>query len=297
MSKSFGRRAAVRDLTLVVPEQSICGFIGPNGSGKTTTLRMIMGIYYPDPGSGPIRVLGQDVSGSTSDRVGYLPEERGLHKRMRVGDLLRFYAELKGCSDVRRTVGEWLDRLGLAAAIDQRIDTLSKGMAQKIQFIAAVIHRPPLIILDEPFSGLDPVNTDVIREVVLDLRRQGTTVMFSTHDMPVAEKMCDFIVMMHEGRKVLDGPLRAIQQTYGVDTIRVRTAGGDVDWRRLPGVRRVSDFGRYTELQMVRDYQARTVLAELAGRTEVLHFEVTQPSLHDIFVRIAGRDGAEMDHA
>src|SRR5215831_9192479 len=222
VTKSFAQHVAVNRLSLSVPSGSIYGFIGPNGSGKTTTLRMIMRIYHPDPGAGVIRVLGEADSAAANDRVGYLPEERGLYKKMKVREALRFYAELKGRRDAVALIPPWLEKMGLADWADKRVEALSKGMAQKVQFISAVIARPELVILDEPFSGLDPVNADVLREAALELRKTGTTVIFSTHDMSVAEKMCDFIFMIYRGNKVLDGTLTAIQARYGSDTVRVR---------------------------------------------------------------------------
>lgn len=297
VTKSFGRTQAVKNLTLRVPERTICGFIGPNGSGKTTTLRLIMRIYHPDDSSGLIRVLGEEGLGSATDRVGYLPEERGLYKRMKVADCLGFYAELKGCRHVKCEVQHWLKRMGLSDVAHRRVEALSKGMAQKVQFIATVINRPELIILDEPFSGLDPVNTEVIRETMLDLRREGATIVLSTHNMAVAEKLCDFIVMMHEGEKVLDGTLDSIQRAYGLDTIRLRLADDGMALADLPGVKHVTDFGTLQELQMEVGYDAQAVLARLTQRAKVLHFEVARPSLHDIFVRIAGRPTTEETHA
>lgn len=287
VSKTFGRHVAVSGLSLAVPRGAIYGFIGPNGSGKTTTLRMIMRIYYPDSGSGAIRVLGEDRYGAANDRIGYLPEERGLYKKMKVRDILRFYGELKGKTDVRAVVDRWLERLGLAAWADKRVETLSKGMAQKVQFIGAVIADPDLVILDEPFSGLDPVNMEVLREAVLDLRRNGSTVIFSTHDMAVAERMCDFIFMIFNGNKVLDGTLDAIQNRFGQDTIRVKLEGDD-ELLDLNGVEKVTDFGRLKELRVQPDADTQDILARIMERGRVLHFELARPSLHDIFVRIAG---------
>src|ERR1700756_3693021 len=205
VTKTFGEHTAVDDLSLEVPSGTVYGFIGPNGSGKTTTLRMIMRILHPDRGE--ISVLGEHSLGAANDRVGYLPEERGLYKKMKVRDILRFYAELKGFRNSRDAIDGWLERMGLTDWAAKKVEALSKGMAQKVQFIATVIARPELVILDEPFSGLDPINMEVLRDAVLDLCRDGATVIFSTHDMGVAEKMCDFIFMIYKGRKVLDGRL------------------------------------------------------------------------------------------
>jgi ABC-2 type transport system ATP-binding protein len=287
VTKTFGKQVAVNALTLAVPQGSIYGFIGPNGSGKTTTLRMIMRIYYPDAGAGVIRVLGQSNSTAADDRVGYLPEERGLYKKMKVREVLRFYGELKGERNSASLVPKWLERMGLADWAEKKVETLSKGMAQKVQFIAAVIARPELVILDEPFTGLDPVNADVLREAVLELRNLGTTVIFSTHDMNVAEKMCDFIFMIYKGNKVLDGTLESIQDRYGSDTVRVRLDGNSFDLRSIPGVEKVNDFGQLQELRMTSNSDTQLLLEHLMKRGRVTHFEVTRPSLHDIFVRIA----------
>ena len=287
VTKTFGNHVAVNSLTLAVPQGSIYGFIGPNGSGKTTTLRMIMRIYHPDPGAGAIRVLGEMTSTAASDRVGYLPEERGLYKKMKVSEVLRFYAQLKGHRNPNPLIRTWLDRMGLSEYTDKKVETLSKGMSQKVQFISAVLTEPQLVILDEPFSGLDPVNADVLREAVLDLRRKGTTVIFSTHDMAVAEKMCDFIFMIYKGNKVLDGTLDSIQDRYGQDTVRVRVEGDDFDAQTISGVEKVNDFGRLQELRMVPNTNPQTLLSDLMKRGRVVHFELTRPSLHDIFVRIA----------
>ena len=294
VTKTFGEFVAVDDLSLSVPEGSIYGFIGPNGSGKTTTLRMIMRIYHPNRGH--VRVLGEQTHKAASDRIGYLPEERGLYKKMKVREVLRFYAELKGRRDFKPLVAHWLKRMDLTDWADKKVETLSKGMAQKIQFISSVIHEPELVILDEPFTGLDPVNADVLRDAVLDLRRRGATVIFSTHDMGVAERMCDFIFMIYKGSKVLDGTLAEIQNRFGQDTLRVRLDRNHHDDRcdlgAIEGVESVTDFGQLQELRMRKGIDTQQVLKSLMQQGRVTHFEQTRPSLHDIFVRIA-RPAAE----
>jgi ABC-2 type transport system ATP-binding protein len=285
VSKRFGSHLAVDDLSLDVPAGSVYGFIGPNGSGKTTTLRMILHILLPD--SGHIEVFGDPRTDIARDKIGYLPEERGLYKKMKVRRLLRYYGELKGRSRkfVDSEINRWIDQMSLGVWLDRPVETLSKGMAQKVQFIAAVISRPDLLILDEPFSGLDPVNADVLRDAIRTIRQQGTTILFSTHDMNVAERMCDRIFMIFRGRKVLDGTLDEIQSAYGSDTVRVKIEGSPAVLDSLPGVVSVNDFGQLQEVRLAGDPQL--LLAALMARARVRHFEVTRPSLHDIFVRIA----------
>lgn len=285
ITKRFGNTIAVDDLSLTVPEGCIYGFIGPNGSGKTTTLRMIMHILLPDHGQ--IEVLGSRETAAARDRVSYLPEERGLYKKMTVRRLLRYYGRLKGrqVADIDRSIDEWMARMELPGVLDRHIETLSKGMSQKVQFVAAVVPAPALLILDEPFTGLDPVNAQVLKDAVLEMRRRGATVVFSTHDMSTAERMCDRIFMIFRGRKVLDGTLEEIQQQYGADTVRLRTAAGAAALAGMPEIESVNDFGQLQEVRLRGDAQA--FLSRLAARTPVFHFEVTRPSLHDIFVRIA----------
>jgi len=295
VTKTFGAHTAVNNLTITVPRGAVYGFIGPNGSGKTTTLRMIMHILHPD--SGEIEVLGERTTRAAQDRVGYLPEERGLYKSMTVRDVLQFYAGLKGMSRSRSAVDGWLERMSLGEWAGKKVQALSKGMAQKVQFIAAVIAKPELVLLDEPFSGLDPVNLEVLRDAVLDLRRDGTTVIFSTHDMNVAERMCDSIFMIYRGNKVLDGTLDSIQATYGTDTLHVRLNGDGRIPANLPGVQKLTDFGRYQELRLAEGVDSQDVLAALMAHGRVLHFELARPSLHDIFVRIAAPEAAGVDHA
>jgi ABC-2 type transport system ATP-binding protein len=286
VTKTFEAVTAVDDLSITVPEGSVYGFIGPNGSGKTTTMRMITSILYPD--SGAIRVFGQEMLGARSGLIGYLPEERGLYRKMTVRPLLEFYGELRGGRKVAAEVDGWLERLGLADCAARKVETLSKGMSQKVQFIAAVVPEPKLLILDEPFTGLDPVSADSVRAAVLDLRRRGATVILSTHDMNLAESMCDYIFMIFRGKKVLDGTLASIQDMYGNDTIRVEAQDGFPPIQDLPGVEKIRDFGRVQELRMARGCDPQQVLHALVSRARVTSFTVMKPSLHDIFVRIAG---------
>jgi ABC-2 type transport system ATP-binding protein len=285
----------VDDLSLSVPQGSVYGFIGPNGSGKTTTMRMIINIYYPDRGA--VRVFGKAMDGARPQQIGYLPEERGLYKKMAVRPLLEFYAELRGGRKVAAEVDRWLETLGLTSHASRKVETLSKGMSQKVQFIAAVVPEPKLLILDEPFTGLDPVSADSVRAAILELRRRGTTVILSTHDMNVAESMCDYIFMIFPGRKVLDGTLASIQDRYGNDTIRVAAEGGIEAMQGLPGVEKIRDLGQVQELRLAQGCDAQDVLGALLARTRLTSFSITRPSLHDIFVRIAGPTAEEVQVA
>lgn len=295
VSKTFGTVTAVDDLSLAVPEGAIYGFIGPNGSGKTTTMRMIVNIFYPD--SGGIRVFDEPITPARTGLIGYLPEERGLYKNMAVKPLLEFYGELRSGRNVSSEIDRWLERFGLSDWASRKLEALSKGMTQRVQFIAAVLGSPRLLILDEPFSGLDPVSADVLREAVLDLRRQGATIILSTHDMRTAETLCDSILMIFKGRKVLDGALAEIQNQYGNDTIRVTADGGPEALRYLPGIEHLRDLGKVQELRLARGFDPQDTLRALLARTRVESFTVAKPSLEDIFIRIAGPEVAKAQHA
>lgn len=294
VTKTFGEVTAVDDLCLAVPPGSVFGFIGPNGSGKTTTIRMIVNIFYPDRGK--VSVFGEAMTSERTGLIGYLPEERGLYRKMAVRPLLEFFGELRGGRDVSRDVAAWLERFDLAHCAERRVDTLSKGMSQRVQFIAAVVPEPKLLILDEPFTGLDPVSADALRAAILDLRRRGATVILSTHDMTVAETLCDQIFMIFRGRKVLDGTLTEIQDQYGNDTIRVTVQGGMQAIGEIAGVEKVRDLGQVQELRMARGSDPYEVLRALVARSRVSSFSIARPSLHDIFVRIAGPDAEEAQH-
>ncbi|KPK82016.1 MAG: hypothetical protein AMS27_15000 [Bacteroides sp. SM23_62_1] len=295
ITKRFNGLVAVDDLSLNVPQGSIYGFIGPNGSGKTTTIRMIMNILYPDKGK--ILLFGKKHFGARIDHVGYLPEERGMYKKMKVKDLLKFHGELKNGSNINNEINYWLTKLDLSEWASKKVETLSKGMSQKLQFIATIIDRPDLIILDEPFSGLDPVNADIIRSAVLELQKEGATIIFSTHDMNMAEKMCDYIFMIYKGRKVLDGTLTDIQNEYGTDTIRIQTDKGVSAMKEIPGIDKVKDFGQIQEIRIAKNADTQEILGYIMKQSRIKRFEVTKPSLNDIFIRIANPEKTEVNNA
>lgn len=292
VTKTFGQLTAVDDLTLSVPKGSIYGFIGPNGSGKTTTIRMIMNILYPD--SGNIRIMDRQNTGSRIDGVGYLPEERGLYKKMKVKELLLFHGKLKNGKNLNHEIPYWLDKFELTAWTNKKVETLSKGMSQKIQFIATIIDRPEIIILDEPFSGLDPVNAEIIKSSMLELQSQGSTIIFSTHDMYMAERMCDYIFMIYKGQKVLDGTLDNIQEKYGTDTIHLQTEKGVAALDGIDGIEKVNDYGKMQEVRIKQDADTQKILEKLLKKTKIIKFEITRPSLHDIFIRIARPETKEV---
>jgi ABC-2 type transport system ATP-binding protein len=257
---------------------------------------MIMNILRPDRGR--IRVLGRSVDGMYGGGVGYLPEERGLYRKMKVGDFLRFYGRLKNAANPDIEMKAWLDRFDLSDRINKKIETLSKGMSQKVQFIVAAMGRPELLILDEPFTGLDPVNMETLRSAVLEMRKKGTTVIFSTHDMAMAEALCDFIFMIHKGLKVLDGTLTSIQDQYHQDMIRIRLESGAGFPEGIEGIDRIHDLGQVRELTLKAGVDPQAILGRLCSSTRMTSFELARPSLHDIFLRIAGPGSKEgTDHA
>lgn len=294
VTKTFGSVKAVDDLSLSVPRGSIYGFIGPNGSGKTTTIRMIMKIMYPDQGT--ILINGREHHAQRLSNVGYLPEERGLYMKMKLGELLQFHGELNNARDLKSGIDTWLKRFDLLEYKDKKAESLSKGMKQKLQFIATILHKPEIVILDEPFSGLDPVNAELMKDVILEFQKEGTTIIFSTHDMSMAEKMCDYIFMIYQGKKVLDGTLSHIQDQYGNDTIRIRTDLGAAALENMDGVEKVNDFGKLQEVRVTSGVDPQSILASLLTRTRITHFEIAKPSLNDIFIRIASPERKEVQH-
>ncbi|HMF56449.1 MAG TPA: ATP-binding cassette domain-containing protein [Pyrinomonadaceae bacterium] len=285
VTKSFDEFTAVSNLSIGVRRARIFGLLGPNGAGKTTTIRMIVNITHPD--SGRIELFGQELSLKLQDRIGYLPEERGLYKKMKVGEQLRFFGELKDMSGraLDQTIDRWLEKLKLSEWKNKKAMELSKGMQQKIQFIAAVMHDPDLIILDEPFSGLDPINVDLLKEQVLELRQAGRTIIFSTHQMEIAEKICDDICLMNRSHKVLSGSLREVKSSFGRNAVALRVEGGGEVLEDRDLVTKIERHSDEVEALLAEGASAQTLLKRLidAGAT-VTKFELVEPSLHDIFV-------------
>jgi len=289
--KRFGAFTAVDGLELEVPRGTIFGLLGPNGAGKTTSIRMLMNIFAPDEGR--VEVLGAPMTEATKSRLGYLPEERGLYKKMRMRELLRFFGRIKGRDDafLDPRIARWTERMGLSGWLTQRVEALSKGMSQKVQFLATILHEPELVVLDEPFAGLDPVNRDHLRDVVLELRRGGTTIVFSTHVMEQAEALCDGIALIHRGRKRLSGTVDEVRRREGGEAAFVGLQGAPgAGWSGLPGVVRVTDQGRDAELALAPGADRAALLRALMERGTVVRFEVRAASLNEIFKRVVGEE-------
>jgi ABC-2 type transport system ATP-binding protein len=286
VTKRYDALTAVADLSLRIRQGALFGLLGPNGAGKTTTLRMLMRILIPDEGS--IQVLGEPLNAETQDRIGYLPEERGLYPRMQVRKLLVFLGALKGLPEreANRRAGDWLERLELAAWSEKKVIDLSKGMQQKVQFIAAVIHRPPLLILDEPFTGLDPINAVVVKDIMLELRQQGSTIILSTHRMEQVEMMCDAICLINQGRNILDGELQAIKKSLGKNTVRIECSGDGDFLRQMPAlVQCVNHFGAVIEAKLRPGADPQEILKTAVERgVRITRFELMEPPLNDIFI-------------
>jgi len=294
VNKRFGATHAVRDLDLAVPTGSLCGFLGPNGAGKSTTIRMIMSIIYPDSGS--IGVLGANAI-RKKDRIGYLPEERGLYRKMRVGEFLEYVAKLKGAdrAGIRRRIQAWLERINLAEVYGHRCQELSKGMQQKVQFLASIIHKPDLIILDEPFTGLDPVNASLINQLIRELHQQGRTIIFSTHVLQQAEAICDRIFLINHGVKLLDATLAEIRNRFDPRTIVVEPADGEADLRGVGGVVEVRPMGDDGLVEVTLDDQTdpQTTIRAIVEAQPVRRVELRRPTLNDVFVELVMKDEGE----
>ena len=300
LTKTIGATDAVRDLDLVVPEGALYGVIGPNGAGKTTAIRMMLSILLPDRGE--LSVLGRRSAMEAKDRIGYLPEERGLYKRMRVGQFLAYMARLKGADEagLRSRIRTWLERVDLGGVEHKRCEELSKGMQQKVQFLAAIVHRPDLLILDEPFSGLDPVNQRLLRELVGEEHRRGATVLFSTHIMVHAELLCDHVVMIHRGDKVLDDAIGGIRARYDPRNVLFEPIDPAADvgaLARIPGVERVRKDGPSWDIALAPGASPASVIQQAAAAIPPARVELRRPTLEDVFISIVREALPEGDDA
>jgi ABC-2 type transport system ATP-binding protein len=287
--KSFGKVQAVRDLHIAVPTGVVYGFLGPNGAGKTTTIRMLMNILIPD--AGRMSILGHPDASRSKDRIGYMPEERGLYNKMRVADLLMYLGGIHavGSSELKARISSWLGRVGLGGSERRRVEELSKGNQQKLQFVGTVLHEPELLILDEPFAGLDPVNVELMRGLIGEYREQGRTVIFSTHMMEQAERLCDRILLINRGKKVADGTLAELQARDEVRSV-VIAAEDDLGFvESLPMVQGAESNGRALEVMLADDHTPQQLLEALVPRARLTRFEVRQASLAEIFIHLVGQ--------
>jgi ABC-2 type transport system ATP-binding protein len=293
VSKVFGKFPAVDSLSFRVPPGVIFGLLGPNGAGKTTTIRMIMNITAAD--SGEIRVLGSPMTREMQNRIGYLPEERGLYRKMKVLDHLLFLAAIKEVSreDARRRIADWADRLELKPWLKKKVDELSKGMQQKVQFIATVIHDPEILILDEPFSGLDPINTGIIKEYLTDFRKKGKTIIFSTHVLEQAEKLCDEICLLARSKKVLEGNLRDLKRRFSKNLLHLSVEAGPAEIAALPGVASSQAVNGGYVVALVPGTDQREFLRRALDRYSVQGFSAREPELEEIYLTAVSAAGME----
>ena len=287
--KTFGTHKAVDGLSFEIPRGSVFGLLGRNGAGKTTTIRMILDIIRPDSGS--IEILGRPMDATVKDRLGYLPEERGLYPKMKVLDMLEFFGSVKGLkpAEARKRALPWLERLELGEWKDKKVEDLSKGMQQKAQFISTILAKPDVLILDEPFSGMDPVNQEIFRDILKEIGGSGTTLIFSTHVMESAEKLCNQIALIDKGRAVLSGSLSSIKEKFGSNTIQLEFDGDGSFLKDLPGVERMQHYERFVEVNLNDGHHPQQLLEAAVGRLQVRRFEVMEPTLHNIFIDQVGR--------
>jgi ABC-2 type transport system ATP-binding protein len=288
ISKKFGDFHAVKKLSFMIPPGTIYGLLGPNGAGKTTTIRMVMNIIIPDEGS--IKVLDRRMDEEMKERVGYLPEDRGLYPKMKVGELLLFLAEIKGLkrSDARKEIDFWLERFDLSDWKNKKVEELSRGMQQKLQFIVTVIHEPELIILDEPFSGLDPVNTKLFKDIMLEMKKKGRTIVFSTHRMEQVEMICDNICLINKAERVLEGNLSQIKKQYGKNTV-ILDYDGEADFiKNFPEIEKIDDYGKFMEIKLKETSSPQDLLPKLVGKISINKYEVKEPTLNAIFIEKVG---------
>jgi len=288
ITKRFGNFCAVSDLSFAIGKGQIYGLLGPNGAGKTTTIRMLMNILIPD--EGVIEVFNQAMNPELQKRIGFLPEERGMYFKMKVYDFLLFIVRLKGVETggAKLQIDKWLEKVGLMDWKMKKIEDLSKGMQQKIQFIATVLHDPDLIILDEPFSGLDPVNTNMLKDILIELNQSGKTIIFSTHIMEQVEKLCEQICLIDRGKKVVEGKLTDVKKTYGRNNVIISFDGDDKFLDRDDLIKSRNVYGNYAELKMHDGKDPQELLQAALGHTKIKKFEVVEPTLNDIFIDLVG---------
>lgn len=286
--KCYDQFVAVDDLSFHIAPGQIYGLLGPNGAGKTSTIRMMIGITLPD--SGEVRLFGDPFHRKALERVGYLPEERGLYRRMKLADQLAFLGGLKGLSaaEAATRTKHWCERLQLSDWLDKKVEELSKGMQQKVQFIAALLHNPDFIIMDEPFSGLDPANTVVLKDVLLELKQSGKTILFSTHRMDQVERLCDSICLINHGRAVLEGELKQIKARYGRRNVQVEYEGSDGFLNDPALVLSANNYGNYVEVKLKPDADSQDLLKLVASHARVNRFEIMEPSVEEIFIDAVG---------
>jgi len=288
LRKQFATTLAVDGVSFSLAPGEVFGLLGPNGAGKTTTIRMILRILEPDAG----RILygGRGFEESIRNTIGYLPEERGLYRKSKVLDTVLYFAQLRGMPQklAKREAQRWFERLGLSGYSSRRVNELSKGNQQKVQFVLSIIHAPSLVVLDEPFSGLDPVNQIVLTEVFRELKQSGKAVIFSTHQMEQAEKLCDSLCLINRGRVVLGGTLRDVKKRYGSNTLHLEFEGDGTFMRGLPGVRNTLMFENTAEFDLGPEALPREIIAQVNPKVDLLKFELREPSLQSIFLRSVG---------
>jgi ABC-2 type transport system ATP-binding protein len=287
--KAYDKKIAVDSLSVSIRQGSIFGLLGPNGAGKTSTIRMMIGITLPD--SGTIRMFGEPWKREHLKRIGYLPEQPGLYRKMKVGDQLAFVGELHGLSpaDARSRATRLCEQLDIAGSLQNKYEELSKGMQQKIQFIASILHGPEFVIMDEPFSGLDPVNAKLLKDMLIDLKKQGKTILFSSHRMDQVEKLCDDICLVNRGKAVLKGNLREIKKSFGRSSVQIEYEGDSEVLRQSTLIKSFDNYENYIEVRMVEGADSQTLLHQLAQRSRINKFEVVEPSLDEIFREVVGK--------
>src|SRR5258708_2067260 len=290
--KTYDHFVAVDDLSFNIEQGAVFGLLGPNGAGKTSTIRMMIGITAPDSGS--INVFDRPFNRKALHKIGYLPEERGLYKKMKIGDQLTFLGELHGmtAADARQKAVSWSERLEIAAWLPKKVEELSKGMQQKIQFVATLLHNPEFIIMDEPFGGLDPVNATLLKDVLLELKKQGKTILFSTHRMDQVEKLCDAICLINRGKAVLNGNLKEIKAGYGKNNVQIEYEGDISFLKQNPLINTYNDYGNYVEAKLAPGADPQQLLRLVVERARVSRFELMEPSLEEIFTEVVGKSNA-----